>query len=105
MPAPNSPKENSGASGGFLPKPLFFKKNFTPAKSRKQGVFFFRGCRGSARQWRNDASIGDSFQATTRSAHEISSFRQGSARNAVELFIIHTVSWGNICYNENSDDY
>src|SRR3989338_7171584 len=30
----------------------FFKRNFTPAKSRKQGVFFFRGCRGSARQWR-----------------------------------------------------
>jgi len=23
----------------------FFKRNFTPAKSRKQGVFFFRGCR------------------------------------------------------------
>jgi len=35
----------------------FFKRNFTPAKSRKQGVFFFRGCRGSARQWRNDSFI------------------------------------------------
>src|SRR3990167_3856939 len=35
----------------------FFKRNFTPAKSRKQGVFFFRGCRGSARQWRNDTSV------------------------------------------------
>jgi len=23
----------------------FFKRNFTPAKSRNQGVFFFRGCR------------------------------------------------------------
>jgi len=34
-----------------------FKRNFTPAKSRKQGVFFFRGCRGFARQ----------FQVTTRS--------------------------------------
>src|SRR3989339_1354865 len=33
----------------------FFKRNFTPAKSRKQGVFFFLGCRGSARQWRNDS--------------------------------------------------
>ena len=92
MPARNSPKENSGANGKFLPKPLlfhlrlpnsktnepkfwqilspknsfaktssalfrhlpetlraeprkkntlsFFKRNFTPAKSRKQGVFF-----------------------------------------------------------------
>ena len=35
----------------------FFKRNFTPAKSRKQGVFFFRGCRGFARQWRNDSFI------------------------------------------------
>ena len=33
----------------------FFKRNFTPAKSRKQGVFFFRGCRGSARRWRDDS--------------------------------------------------
>ena len=39
----------------------FFKRNFTPAKSRKQGVFFFRGCRGSARQWRNDTSVRFSF--------------------------------------------
>ena len=30
------------------------------------------------------------FQATTRSARAISSFRQGSARNAVELRSIHT---------------
>src|SRR3989344_5637980 len=40
----------------------FFKRNFTPAKSRKQGVFFFRGCRGSARQWRNDTSVRFSFK-------------------------------------------
>src|SRR3990167_2872447 len=40
----------------------FFKRNFTPAKSRKQGVFFFRGCRGSARQWRNDTSVRGSFK-------------------------------------------
>jgi len=40
----------------------FFKRNFTPAKSRKQGVFFFRGCRGSARQWRNDMSVRGSLE-------------------------------------------
>ena len=40
----------------------FFKRNFTPAKSRKQGVFFFRGCRGSARQWRNDTSVRGSLE-------------------------------------------
>ena len=40
----------------------FFKRNFTTAKSGKQGVFFFRGCRGSARQWRNDTSVRDSFK-------------------------------------------
>ena len=39
-----------------------FLKNFTPAKSRKQGVFFFRGCRGSARQWRNDTSVRGSLE-------------------------------------------
>ena len=41
----------------------FFKRNFTPAKSRMQGVFFFRGCRGSARQWRNDTSVRGSFKS------------------------------------------
>src|SRR3989344_1576239 len=40
----------------------FFKRNFTPAKSRKQGVFFFRGCRGSARRWRNDTSVRGSLE-------------------------------------------
>jgi len=40
----------------------FFKRNFTPAKSRKQGVFFFRGRRGSARQWRNDTSVRGSLE-------------------------------------------
>ena len=114
LPVRISPKENSGANGKFLPKPLLFhlrhpnsktnepkfwqilspknsfaktssalfrhlpeylegrtpkknvlstfKRNFTPAKSRKQGVFFFRGCRGSARQWRNDTSVRGSFK-------------------------------------------
>src|SRR3989344_4679074 len=38
----------------------FSKRNFTPAKSRKQGVFFFRGCRGSARQWRGFRGAYDS---------------------------------------------
>ena len=105
-----SPKENSGASGGFLPKPLLlrlrhpnskkmsrvfcqilspknsfgktesafrpatlpeylegrtpkekhpflFQKKFPPAKSEMQGVFFFRGCRGSARRWRGDSFL------------------------------------------------
>ncbi|OIO07499.1 hypothetical protein AUJ27_02320 [Candidatus Falkowbacteria bacterium CG1_02_37_44] len=40
----------------------FSKRNFTPAKLRKQGVFFFRGCRGSARQWRNDTSVQGSLE-------------------------------------------
>src|SRR3989338_8826765 len=40
----------------------FFKKKFTPAKSGKPGVFFFRGCRGSARQWRNDTSVRGSLE-------------------------------------------
>jgi len=40
----------------------FFKRNFTPAKSRMQGVFFFRGCRGSARQWWNDTSVRGSLE-------------------------------------------
>src|SRR3989338_9119630 len=35
----------------------FFKSNFTPAKSEMQGVFFFRGCRGSARRWRGDSFL------------------------------------------------
>ena len=40
----------------------FSKRNFTPAKSEMQGVFFFRGCRGSARQWRNDTSVRGSLE-------------------------------------------
>ena len=40
----------------------FFKRNFTPAKSEMQGVFFFRGCRGFARQWRNDTSVRGSLE-------------------------------------------
>src|SRR3989344_1904950 len=87
MSAPNSPKTKRRANGKFLPKPLLFhlrhpnsktnqpkvwqilspknsfaKRNFTPAKSEMQGVFFFRGCRGSARQWRNDTSVRGSFK-------------------------------------------
>jgi hypothetical protein len=42
--------------------PFLFRRNFTPAKSEMQGVFFFRGCRGSARQWRNDTSVRSSLE-------------------------------------------
>ena len=50
---------------GRTPKekhPFLFQRNFTPAKSETQGVFFFRGCRGSARQWRNDTSVRGSLE-------------------------------------------
>ena len=32
LPAPNSPKENSGASGGFLPKPLLLRLRYLNSK-------------------------------------------------------------------------
>ena len=50
---------------GRTPKekhPFHFQKKFHPAKSEMQGVFFFRGCRDSARQWRNDTSVRGSFE-------------------------------------------
>jgi len=51
----------------------FFKRNFTPAKSRKQGMFFFRGfrrVREAVVAERSERTI--QFQATTRSARAIS---------------------------------
>jgi hypothetical protein len=57
----------------------FSKRNFTPAKSEMQGVFFFRGRRGSARQ----------FRATTRSARAISR-HQGCFQNTFELCTMNT---------------
>src|SRR3989338_2677952 len=40
----------------------FFKRNFTPATSRKHGVFVFGGWRGAARRWRTDTSVRGSFK-------------------------------------------
>src|SRR3990167_8357690 len=34
-PAPNSPKENSGASGGFLPKPLLLRLRHPNSKTNE----------------------------------------------------------------------
>jgi len=54
----------------------FFKRNFTPAKSRKQGVFFLSGlprlCEAVAERYERTRQ----FQATTRSARAISPFVQ-----------------------------
>ena|SRR3989344_1206277 len=63
-----------------------------PAEENKKGKenFWFLPPRpkGADEACRLERTI--QFQATTRSAREISSFRQGSARNAVELCSIHT---------------
>jgi len=65
-----------------------FKKNFTPAKSRKQGTFFFGVAeRSEAVAERYERTI--QFQATTRSARAISR-HQGCFQNTFELCIIHT---------------
>jgi len=138
--ARNSPKENSGANGKFLPKPLLFhlrhpnsktnepkfwqilspknsfaktssalfrhlpeylegrtpkknvlstfKRNFTPAKSRKQGTFFFGVAeRSEAVAERYERTR--QFQATTRSARAISR-HQDYQQNTFELCLIHT---------------
>ena len=68
-PARNSPKENSGASGGFLPKPLLFHLRHPNSKTNER-----------TRQ----------FRATTRSARAIRSFRQDYQQNTFELCLIHT---------------
>src|SRR3990167_7298780 len=59
-------------------------------RGKMQGNFWFLLPRpqGADEARRLERTI--QFQATTRSARAISSFRQGSARNAVELCSIHT---------------
>ena len=63
-----------------------------PAEENKKGkenLWFLLGRPQGADEGRRlERTI--QFQATTRSARAISSFRQGSARNAVELCSIHT---------------
>ena len=46
----------------------FFRRNFTPAKSRKQGVFFFRGCRRTRR--RGEASVALALNRSVRGSLE-----------------------------------
>jgi len=65
-----------------------FKKNFTPAKSRKQETFFFGVAeRSEAVAERYERTR--QFRATTRSARAISRY-QGCFQNTFELCIIHT---------------
>ncbi|MDO8650077.1 MAG: hypothetical protein Q7K33_02085, partial [Candidatus Berkelbacteria bacterium] len=67
-----------------------FKRNFTPAKSRKQGTFFFGVAeRSEAVAERYERTI--QFQATTRSARAIS--RQlGCFHNTFELCTMNTAN-------------
>ena len=70
-----------------------FKKNFTPAKSRKQGTFFFGVAeRSEAVAERYERTI--QFQATTRSARAISR-HQDYQQNTFELCLIHTAKISN----------
>jgi hypothetical protein len=65
-----------------------FKRNFTPAKSRKQETFFFGVAeRSEAVAERYERTI--QFQATTRSARAISR-NQDYQQNTFELCLIHT---------------
>ncbi len=65
-----------------------FKKNFTPAKSRMQGAFFFGVAeRSEAVAERYERTR--QFQATTRSARAISR-NQDYQQNTFELCLIHT---------------
>ncbi|MDI9347781.1 MAG: hypothetical protein QM538_04685 [Methylacidiphilales bacterium] len=65
-----------------------FKRNFTPAKSRKQGTFFFGVAeRSEAVAERYERTR--QFQATTRSARAISR-NQDLIQNTFELCLIHT---------------
>ena len=60
------PRHTAWILGGQNPErkhPFLFQKKSTPRKSEMQGVFFFRGCRSSARQWRNDTSVQGSFKS------------------------------------------
>src|SRR3989338_315333 len=67
-----------------------------PAEENKKGKENFWVCprpKGADEVRRLERTI--QFQATTRSARAISSFRQGSARNAVEFCSIHTANFQN----------
>ncbi len=65
-----------------------FKKNFTPAKSRKQGTFFFGVAeRSEAVAERYERTI--QFQATTHAGRAISR-HQDYQQNTFELCLIHT---------------
>ena len=67
----------------------FFKRNFTPAKSRKQGTFFFGVVeRSEAVAERYERTI--QFRATTHVERAIRSFRQDYQQNTFELCLIHT---------------
>ena len=62
-----------------------------PAEEKKKGKENFWVCprpQGADEARRLECTIQS--KATTRSARAISSLRQGSARNAVELFLVHT---------------
>src|SRR3990167_897569 len=68
-----------------------FKRNFTPAKSRKQGTFFFGVAeRSEAVAERYERTR--QFQATTRFARAISR-SQDYQQNTFELRSIHTPNW------------
>ena len=68
-----------------------FKRNFTPAKSRKQGTFFFGVAeRSEAVAERYERTI--QFQATTHAGRAIRSFRQDYQQNTFELCLIHTAT-------------
>ena len=80
-------KQNQKFSFHFLSAPPT-----PPAEEKKKGKenfwFLLPRPKGADEARRLERTI--QFQATTRSARAISSFRQGSARNAVELCIIHS---------------
>src|SRR3989344_1703238 len=78
----------------------FFKRNFTPAKSEMQGMFFFRGCRGSARQWRNDTSVRGSLEPPSAPPVRFSP-HQGLVQNTFELCPIHTANQKKYAYQRS----
>src|SRR3989344_4816941 len=71
----------------------FFKRNFAPAKSEMQGVFFFRGCRGSARRWRGDCSS-VRFRSEPRAlrAYDIICFENRCAGEDLHLHVLADTS-------------
>src|SRR3990167_4523619 len=68
-----------------------FKRNFTPAKSRKQGTFFF-GVAERSEAVAERYELTRQFQATTRFARAISR-SQDYQQNTFELRSIHTANW------------